>query len=311
MTHTASYFKLISSTFWVAQLAARSNRMESFDLCTGCHCHIKRRETHCPFCGTPHVDANRAAPRNVARMSRGRWLVIGSTLTFMSCNDNTPPPSVDASKLDAARFDAWEDIVGTSMDAAMDRIGVHDAGADGHDAGESDDGDDFDAGAMSDAADDRTAADAVIDGSDDAADASDAADVNPDVSADAGRDASHDAGGDGGPDGAYFACCRSALECRWCSRKTQICDITYIPGVKDPPCYTLDGGALGSFPEQCMPEPTCACIRPFFAGCGSGPSSTWACGDDGGGIVLSCNGCYGSPPVRWERFVDPPLGAVA
>jgi len=33
--------------------------------------------------------------------------------------------------------------------------------------------------------------------------------------------------------------------------------------------------------------------------------------DQGGGVSISCNGCYGSPPVPWERLLDPTRGVIA
>jgi hypothetical protein len=275
--------------------------MDAFDLCTGCRCHIKRHERRCPFCGTSHVGGP-ALSRKVARMSRARWLAFGSTLTLMSCTDSASKPDAtdDAAGVDTAQSDSSNDALAeTSSDDATDTNIVADAGDEA--AADAPHADAEDAPSDSVATDiasrDDSDGDVAPDGTSDAIAVRDA---YPDVSVDGGMDV----GDDGG-----FPCCHGGTTCSTvCDRKTQVCDLTYIPG-PGRGCFTIHTDA-GDYPAQCMPEPSCWCIDPFFVACGSGPSSTYSCRDDGGGVVISCNGCYGAPPVRWERWVDPTRGVA-
>jgi hypothetical protein len=47
----------------------------------------------------------------------------------------------------------------------------------------------------------------------------------------------------------------------------------------------------------CGPCPTCACLQ------GSLEGSCHCNNDPDGGLIISCGGCYGSPPARLERLV--------
>ena len=277
----------------------RSMTMDAFDVCAGCRCHIKRQERRCPFCGTSHVPGP-VASRNVARMSRARWLAFGSTLTLMSCTDSTAKPTDDAAGVDTAQSDSPNDALGEiSSDDATDTNIVADAGEEaGADAAHAD---------AEDAPSDSIAADMAPrdvgdgDAPDGTRDATADRDANPDFSLDGGMDVADD---------GAFPCCLGGMPCSTvCDRKTQVCDLTTIPGPRSPSCFTIHTDA-GDYPAQCVPEPSCWCMDPFFVGCGSGPSSTYSCRDDGGGVMISCNGCYGAPPVRWERWVDPTRGVA-
>lgn len=281
--------------------------MEAFDVCTGCRCHIKRYERICPFCAAPHVAAP-ALPRQIDRMSRARWLAIGSTLTLMSCTDSTPKPAPqeDAAGVDTAPSDSSAD--------ANDVTGSADV---------TDSDDAVDENVMADARDDLIAIpdaprDMLADLVPEDVEMADVAprdqtfedvaieDVSSDADASADRDATADArdAAKDGDDGT-FPCCPFGSPCLTrCNRKTEICDLTTIPGPRNQPCFTIqtDGG---NYPEQCQPAPSCWCIDPFFASCAVSSSSTYGCSEyPGGGVSISCNGCYGSPPVRWERWIE-------
>jgi hypothetical protein len=70
-------------------------------------------------------------------------------------------------------------------------------------------------------------------------------------------------------------------------------------------CWTTGGGSSCSpisgltSPDggSCGPCPTCDCALASYGG-------ACQCTDDGqGGLAISCQGCYGAPPVRLERLV--------
>jgi hypothetical protein len=57
---------------------------------------------------------------------------------------------------------------------------------------------------------------------------------------------------------------------------------------------TIGGG--GADAAACGSCPSCACLQPtLYPGCNCAE-------DDAGTIVISCQGCYGSPPGRLERI---------
>jgi hypothetical protein len=233
-------------------------------------------------------------------MSRARWIAFGSTLTLMSCNDNQSKSlsTMDAAGTDSAPTDVLFDALAeTSPDDATDTKGVDDAGADA--AVVDDAAEDLLDATRTDVVDDGSSADAPRDASDDSES------PHPDVSLDGGGPDVADGGpdvADGAPDGAYFPCCPVGVtSCSWCNRKTELCNLTAPTFGFSPGCFTIDAGAYGNFPEQCMPEPSCWCIDPFFVTCA--PSS-YRCANDAGGVSIVCgsNSCYGSPPVRWERW---------
>jgi hypothetical protein len=87
--------------------------MHLLDICSGCHCYLKRQQPCCPFCGD--VAPRRVAARFASRMSRTRWAAVGSALTLMSCNDAGPTSSPSDARVDRAVVDAGD---GATTDAA-------------------------------------------------------------------------------------------------------------------------------------------------------------------------------------------------
>jgi hypothetical protein len=246
-------------------------------------------------------------------MSRGQWAALGSTLTLMSCNDASPA-LVDAS-LDAPSFDtvdgakpdisigadAVDDARGPAsegglLDGALDAMGdVHDATepredvrtADARGDGKADIADPADAGAPDADHDDGTDGTehdgAMVDASD--------AGTSPDADIDAPLDAT---------DEHRFVCSWGACSgpsCNTCDQRTEYCSIISAPSAACSVFPTTDAGSVNA---SCPLVATCLCVveagMTWLPGC--------ACTDDGGGVLVYCNGCYGSPPARWERLAN-------
>ncbi len=68
--------------------------MESFIVCSSCSRHVKARETACPFCRAVQPPRVRARRPTIARMSRGTWLALGSTISLIACSGAIDPQSV-------------------------------------------------------------------------------------------------------------------------------------------------------------------------------------------------------------------------
>jgi hypothetical protein len=84
--------------------------MERFSPCPRCACHVEREEAKCPFCGAATLPRplHSDAPHRAARMSRGRWLALGSALSVMGCRAATSPEGTgeSASRSPAPEADA-------------------------------------------------------------------------------------------------------------------------------------------------------------------------------------------------------------
>lgn len=59
--------------------------MTSFLPCSSCARHIKKTDRQCPFCHAPG-SCKSWAPHPARRMSRARWLALGSTVALVGCN---------------------------------------------------------------------------------------------------------------------------------------------------------------------------------------------------------------------------------
>ncbi len=66
--------------------------MDPYEACRSCACYIKRFEVRCPFCGAPHTWSARGAT-TPSRMSRARWLALGSSLVVAGCGGASDPTS--------------------------------------------------------------------------------------------------------------------------------------------------------------------------------------------------------------------------
>jgi hypothetical protein len=210
------------------------------------------------------------------RMSRARWLALGSTFALAGCTsppDEAPPPPqpiADAVALDTSTtepLDAPESKDATTTDVAL---GPGEAGKDSsHPA--------FDS-----SLDDATREDAALD-----------------AGADAERkDAAHDAGVDtdaglctGKP--GTFPCVLSGYSGVCCNRATEYCQTVATFGAY---CEEVDA----HFPPQCQKSRTCECLdgsAVFLGSCRSCEE------DDAGDILIACGACYGAPPARLERLL--------
>jgi len=59
--------------------------MTSFQPCSSCARHVRGADRACPFCGATVVRVRPPAAR-LPRMSRARWLALGSTVALVGCN---------------------------------------------------------------------------------------------------------------------------------------------------------------------------------------------------------------------------------
>jgi hypothetical protein len=220
--------------------------MDAYETCAVCHCHIKRQEPSCPFCGTTRTDNARKTPRSHRRLSRAQWLALGSTLAVAACKETVPRALP-------------QDPIADATTAMADARGEETA-----------EGEDEAATLATDAREDE----AAVEGADalDAIDATDALDEGAPVESDAflaDRDAFVDSGGDealgdagDAPDVAP-TCPGTAPPCATEDGGTVCCDDSAnhacsYGGTNAPPpgCYSTFDFDAGNV------DPTIACPHP-------------------------------------------------
>jgi hypothetical protein len=246
--------------------------MDAYETCTACSCFIKEAETRCPFCGAAHAPAARA-PVRVARMSRARWLALGSALTLVSCGGVDNPGS-NGNQLSGEHGGGGGGGTGGSGGNGGGGGEAGGGGEGGGSGGAGGEGGGSGGGGGSVAEVDASAPDATIDVTDGGA---------PDVVV------ADDGSGSCSPQGTFD--CNGQT----CNAATQYCQMSPFGGYQVG-CNDDDGGIW--FPPECGSCPTCACITPYLTG-------NCQCVElDAGGIGLGCATCYGAPPTRLELLAS-------
>jgi hypothetical protein len=257
--------------------------------CTSCRCFIKAAEVGCPFCGV-RVEPAPVLARVAGRTSRAKWVAFSSAMALVRCSSGSPTtePTVDAGHAESSAPDA----------RLADDTARVDSMADDDVPGDS--------VTIADASDVPGDSVTIADASDVPGDSVTIADTSDVATSDAASDQNRDVTDEDTSDpyddaGPTFVCNSSPSSL--CRRNEEYCLYPNDPlGMRHTQCIAYTAGdPYAPYPSQCMPVPTCACLKTVWQGLSTGGVS---CYDDGlGAVSVSWSPCYGCPPARIERLV--------
>jgi len=273
--------------------------MATMHPCSSCQRHLRAGEPSCPFCGArgacgAPLAARVAHPQPRGRVSRARWLAYGSAVAVIGCSSGSGGGGADSTR---GKPDATTSNEGSA--------GQHEDSSNEGSAGQ--DEDSSTPTTPTDVADGNSA-DVALSPDGPVADV-DAALSSDGPVADAGTAPPVRWEGDG----SFFCGVSPPYLTAYCDKATQYCGLClgspcawWTGGTLGGQCHTLDeeAGAVSVKQGACDGGPMrCACLTGCFDFLGYSYEFKSCQDDDGGGVTVSCNSCYGSPPARLERLV--------